>query len=344
MISTLLRALATGLVPFGLFLLGLPGASHHALAADFNAGYMNRSFKTGDETTGASIWYPTASPARATAFGPFNLTVAIGAPMAPGRKPLVVVSHGTGGSELGHADIAQALASAGFVVVALTHPHDNFRDRSLSASRFYFEERPRQVQRLLDALLADPQFANEVDAARIGAFGHSAGGYTVLALAGAIPELARVNAHCAPDGAGPRDDAVFCGLGGKGVAPTLPSEPAAAQVRDARIRAVMAATPVGAVFAPASLAAVAIPVVVEAYGRDEVLKPAYHADHVCRHLTRATCVRTAEAGHFAALAITGTPLANSAGLSPGADPPGFDRKAYLEAVAERAVRFFRASL
>ena len=38
---------------------------------------------------------------------------------APRSLPLVVMSHGTGGSFLGHFDTAMALADAGFVVVAM---------------------------------------------------------------------------------------------------------------------------------------------------------------------------------------------------------------------------------
>jgi predicted dienelactone hydrolase len=54
--------------------------------------------------------------------GPIEQTVAVGAPVrgdtGTTKLPLLVMSHGTGGSTLGHFDTAVALADAGFVVAA----------------------------------------------------------------------------------------------------------------------------------------------------------------------------------------------------------------------------------
>ena len=65
----------------------------------------------------------------------------------------------------------------------------------------YFAERPRQASRVIGTLLADPQWrsrlANGADGQPlIGALGHSAGGYTVLALAGGKPVRSRLRTHC----------------------------------------------------------------------------------------------------------------------------------------------------
>ena len=55
--------------------------------------------------------------------------------------PLIVISHGTGGGNEGHADTAQALADAGFVVAAVTHTGDNYRDQSyVSRSKHLSEQ------------------------------------------------------------------------------------------------------------------------------------------------------------------------------------------------------------
>src|SRR5205823_3221267 len=108
------------------------------------------------ETLSALVWYPTTATSTPVRFGPFSLDVALGAPLPSKPLPLVVISHGTGGSELGHAWLAQALVERGYLVVTLRHPHDNVEDRSLFTRSDYFAERPRQVSRLLDALWADP--------------------------------------------------------------------------------------------------------------------------------------------------------------------------------------------
>ena len=76
------------------------------------------------------VWYPTPAAATPQAMGPFRFAAALGAPPSAGRFPLVVISHGTGGSELGHAWLAEGLAREGFVVVAPRHPGDNWEDRS----------------------------------------------------------------------------------------------------------------------------------------------------------------------------------------------------------------------
>ena len=160
-------------------------------------------------------YYPTQAPARVIAMGPFSVDVAIQAPPDPQIKGLIVLSHGVGGTELGHSSLAEALARDGWLVAALRHPGDNWKDRSLvqkGAAR-YFTERPQHVSHVIDALLRDPQWRDRIgrDAIgpRIGAVGHSAGGYTVLALAGGEPDLSRLATHCAESGA---DDPIFCGL------------------------------------------------------------------------------------------------------------------------------------
>src|ERR1700733_2298807 len=74
------------------------------------------------------IWYPSDAPASSQRLGLYQQTVATGGAVAGRGLPLVVVSHGTGGSFEGHYDTALALAEAGFVVAALPPPGANHRD------------------------------------------------------------------------------------------------------------------------------------------------------------------------------------------------------------------------
>ena len=48
----------------------------------------------------ALLHYPCDLAATATRFGPYELDVSVDAPVAPGRFPLVLISHGSGGSPL----------------------------------------------------------------------------------------------------------------------------------------------------------------------------------------------------------------------------------------------------
>ena len=116
------------------------------------------------------------------------------------------MSHGTGGSLLGHADLVVALARAGDVVVMLEHPGDNFRDRSWVTDPRYFSERPAQLLALLRAFLDREGSAGalaggllgelNIDASRVSLIGHSAGGYTAAVVAGATGSVQRMIDHC----------------------------------------------------------------------------------------------------------------------------------------------------
>ena len=62
----------------------------------------------------------------------------------PGAKdcPVIVISHGSGGSFLGHHDTAETLADAGFVVAAISHPGITFRTLAVKAICLYFPHDP----------------------------------------------------------------------------------------------------------------------------------------------------------------------------------------------------------
>ena len=64
----------------------------------------SRQLKVKDETKGISfpvlVQYPTEEPSTPTAFGPYVMDVCPDAKIIEGRFPLVVISHGNGGSHL----------------------------------------------------------------------------------------------------------------------------------------------------------------------------------------------------------------------------------------------------
>ena len=99
----------------------------------------------------AGIWYPSGTSASSQSIGAYTQTVAAGGEIAGRGLPLIVISHGSGGSFEGHYDTAVALAEAGFVVAAVTHTGDNYRDHSGFAR---VENRPRHIKALVDYMLA----------------------------------------------------------------------------------------------------------------------------------------------------------------------------------------------
>ncbi len=205
-----------------------------------------------------SIWYPTESEGGRTTLGPFTIEAARDAVPAEGTLGLVVLSHGNAGSDLGHRNVARALAKAGFIAAAPLHPRNNYQDNSGVGRRAVMEGRPRQISAVIEALLGDPLWRERIDPQRIGAFGFSLGGYTVLTLLGAQPEIARIVAYCEGD-----TDDPFCGIGGDladhmRTALSLDGEVSTQDLSDPRICAAVIADPVAIPFSDEELASIEV--------------------------------------------------------------------------------------
>ena len=295
--------------------------------------------------TTVALYYPTLATPRVIAMGPFTLEVAIGGKPIDKVKALVLLSHGNAGTELGHSVLAQALARSGYLVAALRHPGDNWQDRSLLAQspERYFDERPRQASRVIDAILADPawkdRIASDQQGPRVGALGHSAGGYTVLALAGARPDLSRMRKHCQLEAS---EDPIFCGMGRAGeAAPPLPA--AARSLKDERIRAIVALAPAGVLLSAESLAAVRPATMIYEAELDRFVVPRFHAEWVASHLPAPNLHRVPNAWHFAFMDTPSLSLPSPDG-DVAANPPGFDRAAFLKRLAAEITDFFDKAL
>ena len=110
--------------------------------------------------------------------------------------PLVVFSHGIGGSREGYTYIGKYLAANGMAVLHLQHAGS---DRSIwfgnplgmvsrlqtAAKDTEAIDRAKDVSFALDQLLADPTLGAQLDASRIAAAGHSYGANTTLLVSGA---------------------------------------------------------------------------------------------------------------------------------------------------------------
>jgi predicted dienelactone hydrolase len=316
-------------------------------AAAFQAGWRQISIAgPGPEApaTTVALYYPTQTLAGAIPMGPFTPHVAPQAAPESSVKGLIVLSHGTGGSELGHSRLAEGLAENGYLVAALRHPRDNWQDQSLlnDNANTYFIERPRQVTWVIDALLRDPQWKDRIarDALgpKVGAVGHSAGGYTVLALAGGQPDMSRIAKHCYTDRAA---DPIFCETGriGQPTAQTAAPASASAPLVDRRVRAVVALAPVGVVFTAQSLAKIRLPVAVYEAEKDRWLVPRFHAEWIAQNLPGVQLHRVPNAWHFAFMDTPSMAIPTKDG-DIRADPPGFDRSAFLKQLARDLSTFF----
>ena len=148
----------------------------------------------------AVIWYPTATASPVTAIADNKVFVGVqvvkDAPILGTAHPVAVLSHGFSGLWRNQAWLAEKLAQAGYIVVSLNHPGTTFGEMD-AAWATHLADRPHQVSRVLDALLADATFAAQIDPTRIVVIGHSLGGATALQLAGGVFDPARMIDACA---------------------------------------------------------------------------------------------------------------------------------------------------
>lgn len=123
-----------------------------------------------------------------------------GAPQAAARMPLIVYSHGLGGSPVGrgYIDVMTQLAAHGYMVAAVFHADNRYSPVKIEdLGDFAFAVaffpvivqmqalRPFALRAMTDSVLGDLEYSQGVDTARIGAFGASLGGEAVAHLVGA---------------------------------------------------------------------------------------------------------------------------------------------------------------
>lgn len=160
---------------------------------------------TGPRLLPAEVWYPANA---ATVAGVAYHTIlrdgltpvtlhgraCRGAMPAAGRFPLVVISHGYPGNRYLLAHLAEALASQGYVVVAVDHPQSTYDDQGSFGATLY--HRPLDQRRVLAAMAGDRRVLPGCSAL----IGFSMGGYGALVTAGAGIAAAFVGHELAPPG------------------------------------------------------------------------------------------------------------------------------------------------
>jgi predicted dienelactone hydrolase len=296
----------------------------------------------------AHVWYPAEADApgslvSADVFAPAR--VSVGADPAVEGAPVVLLSHGTGGSALSLGWLAEALAEAGSVVVGVDH-HGNTASEPYLAEGFAFVwERPRDLSFALT--WAADELGELVDVGSAGAAGFSLVGYTSAALLGARLDRARFAALLAGEEtvAAPPE---FPDLA-EALRPRLPEDlsdllaQASADARDERVRAAYAIAPaLGPLVDAASVAAIDRPLAVRWGERDEIVEPAENAAVYAR-APGADARPAGPVGHYVFLAEC-TELGRRTLPELCADPPGVDRAAVHRDVAADAVAFFEEAL
>jgi predicted dienelactone hydrolase len=181
-----------------------PDAPAYAVHGPYAVGTRDFVIKTGDRTTPITIWYPALNPEGRPEETTYTMDVGdqglpqypvlghalLDAPpdMSSAPYPLVVWSHGAYLYRQTNAYLAEHLASEGFVVVAGNH-EDNWG--TFPAPNVTSDiSRPADISAWIDfaeeQTAAGSELAGLIDTEHVAAAGHSYGGYTALAAAGAL--------------------------------------------------------------------------------------------------------------------------------------------------------------
>jgi predicted dienelactone hydrolase len=302
------------------------------------------------------VFYPTEAEGSPVQRWQFTLPVVERAAPVRGNGRLVVISHGSPSNPWVNADLAIALTQAGFVVAVPWHLRDNSSDSS-DGGPVSWKRRPLEVSAAVDTVLADARFAPLLAADRVGAYGMSAGGHTMLTLAGGRWSPSALRDHCL---AHLEDDFVAC------VGPTTTQltggwldgvklavarwvigwkmdDPTWYGHTDPRIVAIVAGVPLAADFDRATLATPHVSLGLITARKDVWLVPRFHGEAVAKAC--ASCewlADIAEGGHGALLSPQPQREGRIAELV--GDPPGFDRATEVPATIARVVDFFKRQL
>jgi len=258
------------------------------------------------------IQYPTHEPSTTIAFGPFTMDVSPDAKIIEGQFPLVIISHGNGGSHLVYRTISTHLAKNRYIVAMLEHYGNNRNNNQWENTNANLINRPRHVSLIIDELLSINRFGKSISVNNIAVLGHSMGGYTALVLAGGLPRTR------------------------EGEKIEVSSDP--------RVKAIVLLAP-GTGWFMNSLQNVTIPILMLIAEHDQIT-PRWNAEIVLNNVpdkAQVTFREVENAGHFSFLSPFPAAMKNSNFL-PSTDPEGFDREQFHKQIPAEILEFLNDKL
>ena len=282
------------------------------------------------------VMYPCDAPEACKKLGSFTLNASMNGRVAVGSFPLVVISHGTGGSHLSHRTLAAHLARNGNVVALLEHPRNNRNNNELAGTEAILSHRPRQIRLVMDWAYLSDLFGHSLKPDTAAIIGHSLGGYAALATAGGHPT------------AFPWET------------PDHQSRPVEVK-HDDRVRALVLLAPAAAWYMPPdSLRDVRVPILMLTGEKDDICEvpgpktlpdgrqifmSEGHSAIIKRGISDKSLVThrvVASAGHFSFISPYPDAMINPA-FPPSQDPAGFDREGFHEEMNAEVLAFLTAA-
>ena len=254
-----------------------------------------------------TVWYPADAGGKPVTLGEsqffYGTDAMLDAPIAHGRHPLILLSHGAGlgGTPQAMSWIAAPLAKQGFIVAAPFHFGNGGVNRS-AAETMKLWIRPADISATLDALEKQTVFEGHLEPEKTGVLGLSMGGNTALALAGGRIDPIRLGSYCDNDALNPS----LCGwVKQSGVdLHAMDMKLADRDNRDRRIAFAMAIDPAPVdVFKIESFSRVSIPVEIVNLGQPGTIPRAVLASGIARVIPRGMYSAFRNASHYSMFGV-----------------------------------------
>ena len=259
---------------------------------------------------------------------------------------VAIISHGAFGSPREMNWLGYALASQGWVVAGVAHFGESwvYGTKNIDpSSAIRFWQRPQDVSFVIDSLSNEGLFNTSLKTDKVIMLGHSSGGFTSLAMAGAKLEAGKSEAYCTSAKANedkgcsysqqskhePITEARLTKIG-------LLQE----KMRDERVKAVIALDPaLGQAVSEKSLESIKVPVLVIGSLENDFLPYRTHSEYYANHIQGANLIGIElGAGHFVYIDQCDSDR-KIKGVSLCKDREGVDRKAIQKQILDYIFSF-----
>jgi predicted dienelactone hydrolase len=297
-------------------------------------------------TIAVDLWYPAAAGSISTLVGDNKVFQGVAverdAPIAAGRRPLILLAHGGMRAAPNLAGwLAAGLAAQGYVVAVPRQP-DPRRLTAAEAPRELWL-RPADLSAALTALVKEAFLADRLDPDKVGIVGFFLGGTSALAMAGARLDPEGYARSC--DEAGTGVDCPWYAKAGVDLR-RVDAALLGRSNRDRRVGVAVAVDPeLATSFTAASLAGISIPVRLIDLGSPGAIPPGLSAASLAHAIPAARYDAVPEATQFDAFSACkpqGAAILRSAGDEPlcpdRGNPSRAEIHARLLAMIEAALR------